>query len=49
MLAEGTQQVLHLRPASGAYAVALAVVAILAGAVRLGRSAHRLSGPFTAV
>jgi len=36
LLAERTRQDLHMRPALGAYAIALAVLAMLAGAIRLG-------------
>jgi hypothetical protein len=48
LLADGTQQELHLRPASGAYAVAFAVALLLAGAVRLGRASRRPRGSLTA-
>jgi hypothetical protein len=41
LLARGTHQELHLRAASGAYAMALAVLAMLAGAVRLGTGGAR--------
>lgn len=41
LLAEGTRQQLHLRPASGAYVLALAVAAMLVGAFRLGESRRR--------